>query len=163
MKTIALVASVAALLACSTAASAQRISLGAGGGIAGGTDASLSDGKFAPIVMAQVTTGALPFVGVGVEVDHWQRRVVHATFATAIVQLHIPVTGFSITAGAGYGSGNPGAQGQTSGIAGQLGASYDIGIPFSPVGATIFGNAFLQHGSQSSMQMVDAGLAITFH
>ncbi len=162
MKTLALVVS-AALLAFSTAASAQRISLGLGGGIAGGTDESLSYGKGGPVGMVQVTTGVVPLVGVGVEVDYWRRRVVSATFATAILQLHIPTTGIALTAGAGYGSGNPGALGQTSGVAGQLGASYDFGIPYSPVGVMLFGNAFLEHASQSSMQMVDAGLAISFH
>jgi hypothetical protein len=138
-----------------------RASLGIGAGIAGSTDASLSEGKTAPIVMGQLTRAVVPFVGIGAEVDIWRRGGSNVTFATGIVQIHFPSTGFFLKAGAGFGTGDPDERGKGGGAAGQLGAGYDITIPAAPVGFTLFANASLAYGSSRSLQMVDGGLAIT--
>src|SRR5689334_10900820 len=70
-------------LVAPAAASAQmRISVGAGGGFSGSTDESLSNGRGAPIVMAQLTRPLLPGIGFGGEVDYWKGSVSHVAFAT---------------------------------------------------------------------------------
>lgn len=156
----------AALLTClalpRSATAQTRISLGVGGGIAGSTDASLSNGRGGAVLMGQVTQTVIPFVGIGAEVDYWRRSVVSVSVATAIVQVHVPVVGLSARAGLGYGTGDPDGGGTTSGMAGQLGLGYDIGIPLFPIGFTLFGTGSLVHGSTRSIQLVDAGLALTF-
>lgn len=138
-----------------------RLSLGVGAGIAGSTDASLSEGRGGVALMGQVVRGVLPFVGVGVGVDHWNRAGSTVTFVTGIVQLHVPATGLLLRAGAGYGTGNPNGAGTTSGVAGQIGLSYDLTIPAAPIALTLFGNGSVAHSSSRSIQLVDAGIAIT--
>jgi hypothetical protein len=154
---------VAMTLAIPGVAAAQpRVSIGAGGGMAGSTDASLSDGRGAPIVMGQVTVSAVPLIGVGVEVDDWRRSGSNIVFATAHAQIHVPATPFYLKLGGGFGTGDPDGRGTISGAAGQIGAAYDITLPLAPVALTLFGNAFLAHASSRSMQLVDAGLALTW-
>ena len=66
----------ATLLAAPGVALGQmRVSVGAGVGISGSTDESLSYGRGAPILMAQVTRPLLPFIGFGGEVDYWKGSV----------------------------------------------------------------------------------------
>jgi hypothetical protein len=129
--------------------------------MAGSTDASLSEGRGAPVVMGQATRSLVPFLGIGVQIDDWRRSGSNIVFATAHLQLHIPVTPFYVKIGGGFGSGDPDGKGRITGGAGQIGAAYDITLPFAPVALTVFGNAFLSHTSSRSMQMVDAGLAFT--
>jgi hypothetical protein len=143
-------------------AAQARLSVGVGGGMAGSTDASLSEGKGAPIVMGQATMSLVPLVGIGAEVDDWRRSGTNIVFATAHLQLHVPVTPFYVKLGAGYGSGDPDGRGRISGATGQIGAAYDLTLPLAPVALTIFGNAFLSHTVARSMQMVDVGLAFTW-
>ncbi|HEX3866740.1 MAG TPA: hypothetical protein VHV78_08310 [Gemmatimonadaceae bacterium] len=161
MKRIALVF-VAMLASSGTALSQTRISVGLGGGIAGSTDESLSDGKGAPVVMGAVTSSVLPLVALGAEVDYWRRSEAQSTIATGILQVHIPVLPLFLKVGVGYGSGDPNGGGNISGITGQVGAAYDLALPVLPVAFTLFGNAFLAHGSARSLQMVDGGLALTW-
>jgi hypothetical protein len=150
------------LLAIPSALSAQtRVSLGAGAGIAGSTDASLSEGQTAPVVMGQITRSVMPLVRLGAEVDVWLHAGSYVTVATGIVQVHLPSTGFFLKAGVGYGAGDPDGRGRAGGVAGQIGAGYDITIPGAPVGFTLFANASLAYGSLRSLQMVDGGLALT--
>ncbi len=150
-------------LALPSLASAQmRLSVGAGAGVAGSTESSLSEGRGAPILMAQATRNVVPFVGLGAEVNYWRHSAGDATFVTGIVQAHLPLTGVFVKAGVGYGTGDPDERGKISGVTGQLGLGYDISIPAAPVAFTIFANGFLAHGSVRYLQMVGGGLAITF-
>jgi hypothetical protein len=150
------------IAAAARGASAQvGVSAGAGGGIAGSTDASLSEGRTAAVVMAQATASVAPAVGLGVQLDSWLRSGAKATFATAHLQLHVPLTGFFVKLGAGVGSGDPDGKGPVSGPAFHLGAAYDVSVTLAPASLTLFGNALLAHASQRSMQMVDFGLAVT--
>ena len=152
-----------ALVAVPAVASAQlRVSLGAGAGLSGSTDESLSNGSGAPIVMAQVTRPVLPGLGLGAEVDYWKGPVSHVAFATALVQAHIPLIPIYFKAGLGYGNGDPDNNGNVSGLAGQLGVMYDLTLPLAPVALTVFSNALLAHARLRSVQTVDAGLAITW-
>lgn len=139
-----------------------RLSLGAGGGIAGSTDASLSEGRGGVLLMGQLARVVVPFVGIGAEVNHWRRSGSNITFATGIVQLHVPMTGLFLKAGAGYGSGDPDGLGQVHGLAGELGVAYDVTLPGAPVAITLFGNGALAHASSRSLQMVGGGIALTF-
>jgi len=139
-----------------------RVSIGAGGGIAGSTDASLSEGRAAPILTGQVAATVAPFAAIGAEMDYWRRRVSSVAFVTGEVLLHAPATPLHVTLGAGYGRGDPDGKGTISGAAGQLGAAYDVTVPGTPVAVTLFVNAFVAHGSSRSVQMVDGGLAITW-
>ena len=151
------------VIALPHALSAQtRLSLGAGAGIAGSTDASLSEGKSGPVVMGQLTRLVLPFVELGGEVEYWRHSSLNVTFATGVVQVHVPSTGLFVKAGAGYGTGDADGRGRVSGVAGQVGLGYDITIPASPIGFTLFGNGSLAYGTARSFQLVDGGLAITF-
>ncbi len=150
------------LVAVARTAQAQSISLGAGAGIAASTATSLSDGRAGAVFLAQGTAPLLPFIQSGVELHYWRRSVVNVTAATAILQLHIPITGFFVKGGVGYGAGDPDGNGRVTGIAGQLGVGYDIGVPLAPVAFTLVGTGTLIHGAARSVQMVDAGLAITF-
>ena len=140
----------------------MRLSVGAGIGVAGSTDQSLSYGRGAPIVMAQVTRPLLPGIGLGGEVDYWKGSVSHVGFATAVAQARLPLIPLYLKAGLGYGNGSPDNRGNVSGLAGQLGAMYDITLPLAPIALTVFGNAFLAHAALASVQTVDAGLAITW-
>lgn len=151
---------VACAFPCSVSAQ-TRLSLGVGGGIAGSTDASLSEGRDGVALMGQLVRGVLPFVGLGVDVDRWSRSGATVTFVTGVAQLHVPATGLLLRAGAGFGTGDPDGGGTASGVAGHIGLSYDITIPAAPVAVTLFGNASLAYSSSRSMQLVDAGIAIT--
>ena len=139
-----------------------RITVGAGGGFSGSTDASLSNGSGAPILMAQFTRPLVPGIGFGGEVDYWKGSVSHVAFATAVAQAHLQVIPLYIKAGLGYGNGDPDGKGNVSGLAGQLGVMYDITLPAAPIALTVFGNALLAHAALRSVQTVDAGLAITW-
>jgi len=151
----------AAGLAMSTVASAQlRASVGAGAGIAGSTDATLSEGRTAPVGMAQVTRAAGP-IGVGVEVDGWRRSASDVLVATGNLQLQVPSTQFLVTLGAGFGRGDPDGLGTISGTAGHVGVAYDIPLSGSKLALTVFGNGFLVYSPTRSIQMVEGGLAIT--
>ncbi len=151
----------AGLAFANTSSAQSRISFGAGGGIAGSTDASLSNGHGGLLLMGQVVHGILPFVGLGIELNHWTRSSTDATFATAIAQVHVPLTGLLLKAGAGYGGGDPDGLGRINGVAGQLGVAYDLTLPGAPIAVTLFGNALLAHAASRSMQLVGGGLALT--
>lgn len=136
-------------------------SVGAGAGMAGGTESSLSDGHGGWIVMGQVTTTAIPLVRTGVEVNHLQNGDINASFVTGIIQAHVPLIPFFAKIGIGYGRGDFKDQDPVAkGVAVEIGLGYSIGFPGIPIGVDIFGNALLAHGSSRSAQMVDAGLAI---
>jgi len=136
-------------------------SVGAGAGMAGGTESSLSNGHSGWIAMGQVTTTAIPFVRAGVEVNHLQNGDINASFATAIIQAHVPVTPFFGKIGIGYGRGDfKDTDPVAKGVAVEIGLGYSIGFPGVPIGVDVFGNALLAHGSSRSAQMVDVGLAI---
>lgn len=153
----------AALIAVPTVAQSQlRVSVGAGAGISGSTDESLSNGTGAPIVMGQVTHSLLPLLGVGAEVDYWKGSVSHVAFATGLVQARLPIIPLYVKAGLGYGDGSPDGKGNVSGLAGQLGVMYDVTLPLAPVALTVFTNALLAHAALRSVQTVDAGLALTW-
>lgn len=156
----------AALVAVSTfplgLAAQVRFSLGAGAGVAGSTDASLSEGSGGVVLTGQLVHGVLPFVGVGAEVNHWSRPGSNITFATGIVQVHVPATGLFLKAGAGYGGGTPDSAARVSGVAGQLGLAYDLTLPGAPIAITVFGNGLLAYASSRSLQLVGGGLALTF-
>jgi hypothetical protein len=152
----------AALTISHTARAQARLSVGVGGGMAGSTESSLSEGKGAPVVMGEATMSLIPLLGAGVEVDDWAHSGSNIVFAAAHLQLHVPVTPFYVKLGAGYGSGDPDGRGRISGATAQVGAAYDLTLPLAPVALTLFGNAFLSHATERSMQMVDLGLALTW-
>lgn len=164
MPRFSLLAFVLALAAVPRTGAAQlRLSVGAGGGIAGSTDASLSDGHAGVVLMGQVTKTIVPLFGLGIDVNDWRRGGSNIAFVTANAQLHVPVTPFYIKLGAGVGTGDPDGNGSVTGTAVQIGAAYDITLPLAPVAVTLFGNALLAYSSTSrSLQMVDAGLAFTW-
>lgn len=154
---------IAAIVALPLPAIAQaRVSLGAGGGIAGSTESSLSDGRGAPAFMVSVTKSVLPLVGIGLEVNDWRHSGSNVAFATGHLQLHLPVLPLFVKVGAGVGTGDPDGQGTATGVAYQIGAGYDLTLPLAPVALTIFGNGLLAHSSSRSVQMVDLGLALTW-
>jgi hypothetical protein len=95
-------------------------------------------------------------------VNHWTRSGSSLTFATAIVQVHVPMTGLLLKAGAGYGSGDPDGLGRVNGVAGQLGTAYDLTLPGAPIAITLFANGALAYSSARSAQLVGGGLALTF-
>jgi len=144
------------------AAAQWRVSLGAGGAIAGSTESSLSDGKGGALFMGQIVRGGLPLVGVGAEVNRWSRGTLNTTFATGIIQAHVPLTGLLLKVGVGYGTGDPDGLGKINGATVQFGAGYDLTVPFAPIAATFFGNALVSHASSRSMQLVGVGVALTF-
>jgi hypothetical protein len=153
----------AGALACAHAAAAQtRVSIGGGAGIAGSTDASLSEGRGGPVLMGQVVHGVAPFVGIGAEVNYWRGGNASAAFATGQLQLHLPPTAFVVKLGGGYGRGNPDGRGTVTGPAAQVGAAYDITLQRARVMLTVFGNGLAAYSASRSMQMVDGGLAITW-
>ena len=139
-----------------------RLSLGAGAGVAGSTESSLSEGRGGAMFTGQLVHGIVPFVGLGAEVNHWAGSGLTATFATAIVQIHVPLTGLLLKGGAGYGGGDPDGLGHIGGVAGQLGLAYDLTLPGAPIAITLFGNGLFAHASSRSMQLVGGGLALTF-
>jgi hypothetical protein len=154
---------VLALAAVPVPAMAQaRLSLGAGGGLAGSTESSLSDGRGAPAFMLSVTKSVLPLVGIGVEVNDWRHSGSNIAFATGNIQLHLPVLPLFVKVGAGVGTGDPDGKGRVTGTAVQIGGGYDLTLPLAPVALTIFSNALLAYTSARSVQMVDAGLALTW-
>jgi hypothetical protein len=136
------------------------VSVGAGVGIAGSTDASLSEGRSAPVVMGQVTAMAA-LVGVGAEVDGWRNGASSVLLASGDLQLHVPSTPLFVKLGVGFGRGDPDGKGTISGTAGHLGAAYDISLSATRA-LTLFGNAFLVYAPTRSLQMVDGGIAITW-
>lgn len=156
-----LMAGVAAVAMIPGLASAQmRVSVGAGAGIAGSTDASLSEGRTAPVVMAQVTAmGAV--VGVGAEADGWRNGTSSVLIASGDLQVRVPSTPLFVKLGAGFGRGDPDGKGTISGTAGHIGVAYDIGVSATRA-VTLFGNGFLVYAPARSLQMVDGGLAITW-
>lgn len=162
MKRLLVLAMVSMGLATSERAHAQLgFSIGAGAGMAGGTESSLSDGHGGWIAMGQVTTTAIPLVRAGVEVNHFQTGDITANFATAILQAHIPVIPFFAKIGIGYGRGDfKDADPVANGVAVEFGLGYSIGLPGIPIGVDVFGNALLAHGSSRSAQLVAGGLAI---
>jgi hypothetical protein len=156
-----LIAGATAAVTVPGVASAQmRVSVGAGAGIAGSTDASLSEGRSAPVVMGQVTAMAA-LVGVGVEVDGWRSGASNVLFASGDLQFHVPSTPLFVKLGAGVGRGDPDGKGTISGVAGHIGAAYDISLTTARA-LTLFGNAFLVYAPTRSLQMVDGGVAITW-
>ena len=156
------IAAAAALLAGRGAAAQTRVSIGAGGGIAGSTESSLSDGRGGPVLMGQIVRGVVPLLAIGAEVNYWRGGNANVTFATGQLQLHVLPTSFLVNLGAGYGSGNPDGMGRVNAPAGQVGAAYDITFDRARVLLTLFANGLVAHGSSRSMQMVDGGLAITW-
>lgn len=156
------IAACALATAWRTASAQLRVSVGAGAGVAGSTEQSLSNGTGAPVVMAQVVRPAGPVLGIGGEVDYWRGHDGHVGFATALVQAHLPVVPFRLAVGVGYGDGDPDGQRNAGGLAGQIGAAYDITLPLAPIALTVFGNAFLAHASIRYIQTVDAGIALTW-
>lgn len=157
------IAGLFAVTATSRAAEAQmRLSLGGGGAIAGSTESSLSEGRAGLLLMGQLAHVVIPFVGIGAEVNHWTRSGSNITFATGILQLHVPLTGLFLKAGAGYGTGDPDGLGRVSGPAGEVGIAWDLSLPGAPVAVTLFGNGAVAHASSRSLQMAGAGIALTF-
>jgi hypothetical protein len=155
------VAAVTAAVTVPGVAFAQlRVSVGAGAGIAGSTDASLSEGRSAPVVMGQVTAMAR-LIGVGVEVDGWRNGGSSVLLAIADLQLRAASTPFFLKLGAGFGHGDPDAKGTISGAAGHIGAAYDISLTATRA-LTLFGSGFLAYAPTRSLQMVDGGIAITW-
>ena len=143
------------------AASAQlRVSIGAGAGIAGSTMGSLSEGLTAPVAMGEVAAMAKA-VGVGVEVDGWRHDSLSIVIASADLHVRVASSPLAIKLGAGVGRGDPDGQGTISGTAGHIGATYDFG--FSATRAlTLFANGLVVYTSARTLQMVNAGLAITW-
>jgi len=156
------------LIACAVAAAipsvalAQvRLTVGAGAGIAGSTDGSLSEGRTAPVVTGQLTA-MKAVIGVGAQVDAWRDGASSIALATGHLEFRLPSTPLFLTLGAGFGRGDPDGKGTISGTAGHLGAACDIGRAAAPRVLTLFGNAFLVYAPTRSLQMVDGGLAITW-
>ena len=158
-----IVAAIGCLFGATSATAQIGASIGAGIGIAGSTDNSLSDGQTGWMVNGQLTTSPLPVVKLGVEVDHLHHTGANATFGTAIAELHFPVLPFFVKGGVGYGKADvPDVGGSASGLALQIGAGYSLGVPAVPVGFVLFANGYFAHGSSRSAQMVDGGLALRF-
>jgi hypothetical protein len=154
------IAALTAVMAVPSMASAQvRVSVGAGAGIAASTDGTLSDGRTGPVVTGQVTTAGS--IGVGLEADGWWGDRSSVLLGTAHLQFHVPATSLLLTLGAGVGRGDPDQLGTISGVAGHIGAAFDIGTHASSLALTLFGNGFLVYAPARSLQMVEAGLAIT--
>jgi hypothetical protein len=160
IRTFLIVAGLSAAIA-GPARGQTRLSFGTGLGRAGSTESSLSDGKNGTVFMGQIVRSVLPFVGIGAEVNRWSNGSLNTTFATGVLQIAVPLTGFRLKAGAGYGTGDPDGLGKVSGAALHLGAAYDFTIPGAPVAITLFSNALLAHATSRSVQMVNGGLALT--
>jgi hypothetical protein len=148
------------VLAPGAASGQSRVSIGAGAGIAGSTMGSLSEGLTAPVVMGEVAAMAKA-VGVGVEVDGWRHDSLSILIASADLHVRLASTPLVIKLGAGVGRGDPDGQGTINGTAGHIGATYDFG--FSATRAlTLFANGLVVYTSARTLQMVNAGLAITW-
>jgi len=160
IRTFLLVAGISVTIAAPSRGQ-TRLSFGTGLGRAGTTESSLSEGKNGTIYMGQIVRSVLPFIGIGAEANRWNTGSLNTTFVTGILQVAVPLTGFRLKAGAGYGTGDPDGLGKVSGTAVQLGASYDFTIPAAPIAITLFSNALLAHSAARSVQMVNAGLALT--
>lgn len=160
VRRILIAGATAAVMVPSLASAQMRVSLGAGAGIAGSTDASLSEGRTAPVVIGQVTAMAA-VVGIGAEVDGWRNGTSNVLVASGDLHLRVPSTPLFLELGAGVGRGDPDGKGTISGTAGHLGAEYDIGLSATRA-LTLFANAFLVYAPSRSLQMVDGGLAITW-
>ena len=154
------VAATAALVIPGAALAQGRVSIGAGAGIAGTTESTLSDGRTAPVVMGELAATARP-VGAGLEVDGWLRDASTILIATGDLRVRLASTPIVIKLGAGVGRVDPDGPGSISGVAGHLGADCDIGLSASRA-LTLFANAFLVHAPARSYQMVNGGLAITW-
>jgi hypothetical protein len=153
----------AALALWSAAGSAQTsVSLGVGGGIVASTESSLSDGKSGVVGMFSLTRSLLPLIGIGAEADYLRRTGAETIFGAGFVKVHLPVVPLGVKLGVAYGNGDPDGNGKISGVGAQVGATYDVTLPAVPIALTIFGNAFLAHGSSRYLQMVDAGIALTW-
>jgi hypothetical protein len=156
-----LIAGVAAITIPMVVHAQVRLTVGAGAGIAASTDGSLSEGRTAPVVTAQLTAMA-SVIGAGAQVDGWWNGSSNVALATGHLQFHVPSTPLFLTLGAGFGRGDPDGKGTISGTAGHIGAACDIGRAASARVLTLFGNAFLVYAPARSLQMVDGGLAITW-
>jgi hypothetical protein len=153
-------ATMVALVVPGAAFAQLRVSIGAGAGIAGSTMGSLSEGLTAPVVMGEVAAMAKA-VGVGVEVDGWRHDSLSILIASGDLHVRLASTPLAIKLGAGVGRGDPDGQGTISGTAGHIGATYDFG--FSATRAlTLFANGLVVYTSARTLQMVNAGLAITW-
>lgn len=157
---IVIVGATAAMTVPGVASAQMRVSVGAGAGIAGSTDASLSEGRSAPVVMGEVAAMAA-VVGVGGEVDGWRNGASNVLLASGDLQFHVPSTPLFFKLGAGVGRGDPDGKGTISGAAGHIGAAYEISLAAARA-LTLFGNAFLVYAPTRSLQMVDGGVAITW-
>jgi hypothetical protein len=153
-------ATMVALVVPGAAFAQLRVSIGAGAGIAGSTMGSLSEGLTAPVVMGEVAAMAKA-VGVGVEVDGWRHDSLSILIASGDLHVRLASTPLAIKLGAGVGRGDPDGQGTISGTAGHIGATYDIG--FSGTRAlTLFANGLVVYTAARTLQMANAGLAITW-
>jgi hypothetical protein len=153
-------ATMVALVVPGAAFAQLRVSIGAGAGIAGSTMGSLSEGLTAPVVMGEVAAMAKA-VGVGVEVDGWRHDSLSILIASGELHVRLASTPLAIKLGAGVGRGDPDGQGTISGTAGHIGATYDIG--FSGTRAlTLFANGLVVYTAARTLQMANAGLAITW-
>jgi hypothetical protein len=153
-------ATMVALVVPGAAFAQLRVSIGAGAGIAGSTMGSLSEGLTAPVVMGEVAAMAKA-VGVGVEVDGWRHDSLSILIASGDLHVRLASTPLAIKLGAGVGRGDPDGQGTISGTAGHIGATYDIG--FSATRAlTLFANGLVVYTAARTLQMANAGLAITW-
>ena len=169
---------VASSLVASTASAQQplgpSLSVGVGAGIAGasggsgvslagasgGSSAASSDKSAGVVVTAAVDFPVAPLITIGAQADYWRRTVVNALFATGVVTVHLPGTPLSVKAGGGFGRGDFGG-GALSGLAGQLGAVYEI-AGWGPAKARLFANGFLASGSPQNVLLIDAGVSLAW-
>jgi hypothetical protein len=164
---VALALVVVSSLVAGTASAQQplgpSLSVGVGAGIAGasgGSGTATSDKKAGVVVTAAVDFPVAPLVMIGLQEDYWRRTVVNALFATAVVTVHLSGTPLSVKAGGGFGRGDFGG-GALSGLAGQLGAVYEI-AGWGPAKARLFANGFLASGSPQNVQLIDAGILLAW-
>jgi hypothetical protein len=162
---IALALVVVSSLVASTVSAQQplgpSLNVGVGAGIAGasgGTSTANSDKSAGLVVTAAVDFPVAPLVAIGAQADYWRRSVVNALFATGVVTVHLPGTPLSVKAGGGFGRGDFGG-GALTGLAGQLGAVYEI-AGAGPAKARVFANGFLASGSPQNVLLIDAGVSL---
>jgi hypothetical protein len=137
------------------------LSVGMGAGIAGasgGSGTASSDKAAGVVVTAAVDFPVAPLVAIGAQADYWRRTAVNALFMTGVVTVHLPGTPLSVKAGGGFGRGDFGGA-ALSGLAGQLGALYEI-AGFGPAKARLFANGFLASGSPQNVLLIDAGVSL---
>ena len=100
-------------------------------------------------------------VGVGVEVDGWRHDSLSIVIASADLHVRLASTPLAIKLGAGVGRGDPDGQGNHQRHRRSYWCDDDFG--FSATRAlTLFANGLVVYTSARSLQMVDAGLAITW-